>query len=493
MKNLLITFLLASLFTPLFAQGYVQPTDNFHDYQVTHQRTTLPEKYDSRNYGWVLAPRDQVIGGTCWAFSCATAWQIWLHKNGLETGYLSPQTLTTCFKGFNVKPITGGGNTRMANSMLARLEGLILEEAVPYNYENTACQSYSQNDVPAYILGWNYLPSGDDIAIKEHIMKYGSVCASLYYTSTAYNNTTQIYQYQGNASPNHAITIIGWDDSKQAWITQSSWGTTAFNGGYVMVSYKDSKINKECTAYTNYTDVNSINHVHHYTSVGSVAAYGLEVKTVSDGIVQYHFEDGEQLAAIGTAIAVPNLRVSFSVIDLNAMAFLYASEAVTIPYAGFYKHELPQPVNVKGDICIAVTYYSDSEKHIIPIEANVENHYNITLHPNNQWIDFNESGNWIPFGSKDYPYNLCIYAYTQKTTTAIEQPATHPTTVFTGSGIDQTAWDVVKNIRVCGMDGKLYKTLSSTNSAMPNLVTGVYLLIIEKQDGTVYTEKIWIQ
>ena len=75
MKHCIALILCVLTALPGLAQGYIQPLDNFHRYQITHQRSTLPNVYDARDYGWVLDARDQMINGTCWAFSCTTAWK----------------------------------------------------------------------------------------------------------------------------------------------------------------------------------------------------------------------------------------------------------------------------------------------------------------------------------------------------------------------------------------------------------------------------------
>lgn len=491
MKHAIATILCVLTALPGLAQGYIQPLDNFHRYQITHQRSTLPNMYDARDYGWVLDARDQMINGTCWAFSCTTAWQIGLHKNGLETGYLTPHPLATCHQGFLLEHMTGGGNTRVANSMLARLEGVVLNEAVPYNSEDTECHTYTKENIPAYVLGWEYLPEADDIAIKKSIMANGAVCASIYYTPISYNNTTHIYEYQGTATPNHAITLIGWDDNKQAWLAQNSWGKSLYNG-YLWISYKDLWVNKECTTYTNFTDVNSIDKVHHYTTVGTIASYGEGKGIVSDGIVEYDFTEGEQLVAIGTGINNPNTRVSFTVMDLNNLQILYTSDATTVALPGFYKHTLPSPLPVSGSLQIAVTYYSDTYDNIIPLEGSRPGHTSIVPKAGKQWIDFNESGNWRPIGNTINPYNLCIYAYTKNTATAIEEVEKTPIRIINGAQIAEETWNFARKIYVYGIDGKLHKIVQQNDNTLPSLVTGVYLLAVEKLDGSTYTEKIRI-
>lgn len=491
MKHAIATILFALTALPGLAQGYIKPIDNFHQYQISHERSTLPDMYDARDYGWVLDARDQQTDGTCWAFSCTTAWQIGLHKNGLETGYLTPHPLATCHQGFLLDPITGGGNTRVANSMLARLEGVVVDKAVPYDSKDTECHTYTKADIPSYILGWEYLPEGDDTAIKKSIMANGAVCASIYYTYTSYNSTTNIYEYQGTISPNHAITLIGWDDSKQAWLAQNSWGKALYNG-YLWVSYKDTWINKECTTYTNFTDVNSIDNVHHYTTAGMIASYGEGAGVISDGIVEYDFTEGEQLVAIGTGISKPNTRVSFAVMDLNSMQFLYTSDATTVALPGFYKHTLPTPLAVSGNIHIAVTYYSDTYDSVIPLEGSRPGHTSIVPQSGKQWIDFNESGNWKPIGNDTNPYNLCIYAYTKNVSTAVENVENTPIRIINGTQLAEETWNFARKIYVYGIDGKLYKIAQPHDATLPSLVTGVYLLAVEKLDGTTYTEKFRI-
>jgi hypothetical protein len=178
---------------------------------------------------------------------------------------------------------------------------------------------------------------------------------------------------------------------------------------------------------------------------------------------------------------------------LENQAFLYVSEPTTIPYAGFYKHELPSPLTVSGNLHIAVTYYSETEKYVIPIEADIPDYSDVELQTGKQWVDFYESGEWIPMGTEHDPYNLGIYAYTKEKTTNLNETSDTNKRAFNGTQIADDIWESAHCIHVYGIDGKLYKTLSESDSTLPSLVTGVYLLVVEKQDGSAYTEKIWIQ
>ena len=61
------------------------------------------------------------------------------------------------------------------------------------------------------------------------------------------NDGSVIWQYLGTL--NHAVTLIGWDDSKSAWLIKNSWGTgwgdTCGFGterGYMWISYTSDNI-----------------------------------------------------------------------------------------------------------------------------------------------------------------------------------------------------------------------------------------------------------
>ena len=85
-------------------------------------------------------------------------------------------------------------------------------------------------------------------AIKNHIYNYGAVYAD-FYAGTAtdlftsyYNSSTGVYKYTGSAQINHAITLIGWDDTKGAYLALNSWGKDWGNNGCFYISYDDVHI-----------------------------------------------------------------------------------------------------------------------------------------------------------------------------------------------------------------------------------------------------------
>ncbi len=56
------------------------------------------------------------------------------------------------------------------------------------------------------------------------------------YTGGVYNNTRR-YRYT-----NHQIQLVGWDDSKGAWLLKNSWGTGWGIGGYMWITYTSCRV-----------------------------------------------------------------------------------------------------------------------------------------------------------------------------------------------------------------------------------------------------------
>ncbi len=63
------------------------------------------------------------------------------------------------------------------------------------------------------------------------------------------NDGTVTWKYWGGGSINHGVTLIGWDDSKSAWLIKNSWGTGwgdvcgfGTERGYMWISYATNNI-----------------------------------------------------------------------------------------------------------------------------------------------------------------------------------------------------------------------------------------------------------
>lgn len=238
----------------------------------------LPASYDIRGTGNKATIRNQMNTGTCWAFSAATALEIFAKVSmDIEQVYSSRHIEYSATKyfldgkinefGLNRNP-GSGGNSAISSSYMINNLGPVLESDVPFeNNVDTIDISVIQNktvqlDVNEIAVGgdFNYgaCNSVDIAGMKNAILESGAVVSGVHFTTDDmyYNDTTHALYYNGALDTNHAITVVGWDDnySRQnfsssnrptgngAWIIQNSWGNDFGDGGYNYVSYYDQRI-----------------------------------------------------------------------------------------------------------------------------------------------------------------------------------------------------------------------------------------------------------
>lgn len=119
--------------------------------------------------------------------------------------------------------------------------------------------------------------------IKTHIMTNGALYAGIN-SKNFYNDNKNLYSEE-KAFSDHAITIVGWDDTYSkdnfklpnghtpehdgAYIGLNSWGSGFGDGGYFYISYDDANIEDEMNGviYTSldsegYVDVTKLNNKH---------------------------------------------------------------------------------------------------------------------------------------------------------------------------------------------------------------------------------------
>jgi len=129
--------------------------------------------------------------------------------------------------------------------------------------DDVACNSGCQYRQTA--LGWNMIsfsqvPSTE--VLKSYIQTYGPIYTSMYAGSSnawsaefqSYNGSYTLY-HPGAETPNHAVLIVGWDDTlphaggQGAWIVKNSWGTSwggtcgyGSQRGYFTIAYGSASI-----------------------------------------------------------------------------------------------------------------------------------------------------------------------------------------------------------------------------------------------------------
>jgi cathepsin L len=211
--------------------------------------------YDARNDNLVPSIRFQQCGN-CWAYSgigpieCSH-----IRINGIATPTsvdLSEMQIVDCSGGGTCS----GGFTYQALDWLKSTGTKIMNDVnAPDTGTDGPCPTIPAS-AKVQLADWGVIdPSGDisKIApvdkIKEAICKYGPVACSM--------NATPLFQnFAGNGiffetasdynnpTSNHAVMIIGWDDTKQAWLMRNSWDTTWGDSGYAWIKYNSNNIGR---------------------------------------------------------------------------------------------------------------------------------------------------------------------------------------------------------------------------------------------------------
>jgi len=269
-KGVLVALVSLLLIFPAAAHTYVvsQPSESI---------VGPPSVFDLRNVdgvNYVTSVRDQ-SGGTCWTHGVMAA----IEGNLLMTNIWAATGMTVepnlaeyhldWWNGFNEHnnddtiPKTGGGLTvhmggdyRLTAAYLARGEGAVYCPAAnddtelddnwyeePPNREDDSYQYYYVPDIEWYVAGTN-LERIDDI--KNTIMTQGVVGTSLCSSSSFMQNNVHYQPPSSTRDPNHAVAIIGWNDSKEtqapqpgAWLVKNSWSSSWGEDGYFWISYYD--------------------------------------------------------------------------------------------------------------------------------------------------------------------------------------------------------------------------------------------------------------
>ena len=195
-----------------------------------------PATFDLRDEGHVTAVKDQSPFGTCWAFAAVSA---------LESALLPGDTLdvsedhVTLEAGFDMAgdPYGHGGNFSMTTAYFVRWDGPVLESLGPlWRWgESSGLEPVRRVQEVLYVPGGS---SGtDNENIKYAVMEFGAVAAEIYFGKRFFNETTKAHYYYGTEYPNHAVAIVGWDDSYPAtdfmvnppgdggaWLVKNNWG-----------------------------------------------------------------------------------------------------------------------------------------------------------------------------------------------------------------------------------------------------------------------------
>ena len=279
----------------------------------------------------------------------------------------------------------------------------------------------------------SFFVSSDMNTNKKHIMKYGSMIAG-YYHDSEYMKTSlgsTYYFYNKIVNHNHAICIVGWDDSiskykfttddghipdgNGAWLVKNSYGTGFGDNGYMWISYYDKSLTEFCGLTCTYKESDD-----YYDSCYQYDSGGNYIPVKASKFANTFVSDSDEiLKAISYMSDKSRFDFTLQIYKNNNTDNPESGELI---YEQAYKHELPGYKMIKLDNAIELkkgTVYS------IVIETNDNNSYLNAEHSSySDCIKIPEAGRgesfiynkeWIDISTTtDGTKNIAIKAYTDE-------------------------------------------------------------------------------
>jgi inhibitor of cysteine peptidase len=240
----------------------------------------LPSSLNWCDLGACTPVRNQGSCGSCWAFSTIGALESnLLYRDGVARD-LSEQYLLSCnIDGWDC---AGGWFAHEYHEWKFPAgepeAGAVYETDFPYTGRD-----YDPCNPPhthhEKIVDWRYVggPSGvPPIAdIKQAILDYGPVAVAIYTGDDFRAYTGGVFNSQENGSPNHAVVLVGWDDTQGPngiWYLRTSWGPYWGEDGYMRIRYGVSNVGYAANYVVYYPSCYNLAIAIDPESTGSVVA-----------------------------------------------------------------------------------------------------------------------------------------------------------------------------------------------------------------------------
>lgn len=407
--------------------------------------------YNAMDDGYVTPVKNQLATNSCWTFAATANVETSALKEGLSTLDLAERHIeysitrnayTNGVKNDGInRNLDDGGNSYFSASYYFRHDGPILESSMPYQAQNKKIDINSLPKDKALLDVGKYTSeyyqtagsctSSQISSIKDKIVKYGSVGVSIYYSDSFLLGSTYYNNYQ-NTMSNHAVTIIGWDDSipaskfggspsrNGAWIVKNSWGSEFGQNGYFYISYGDLKV---CTNLSTFSDISvntygnaynaadTLANLSFYNNSGMYLSAGFNKKSSGTEYidkVSFEVNEGNRYTVY---LATNNL------LDKGSWRALGSGTAANSGVESIHF----SPIALNGPYKIIVHYQTEFVPMMCKMTSSSDMHYymNITRGMNH----YSTNGtNWTDLGNVvDNGYSGCepvIYAYTKSGTTS---------------------------------------------------------------------------
>lgn len=192
---------------------------------------------------------DQGSLGSCVAFATGYAAKTYQEGHDREWGVTTSNHIFSpsyIYNQIHVSNTPDGGGTYIGSALsLLETQGCTTLDDMPYNgavygYQTQPTSQQTANAANHKIMSWEYLPSGNYNEIKSQLAKKNPVVIAIpvYPDFDSISPSNEVYDNtSGTSRGNHALCVVGYDDSKNAVKIINSWGTGWGLNGYGWISY----------------------------------------------------------------------------------------------------------------------------------------------------------------------------------------------------------------------------------------------------------------
>jgi C1A family cysteine protease len=394
--------------------------------------------------------RNQAQNGICWAFGATAMLEANIRNSNSDAApdiselHMAHSTSNRVQgnnngnpKGFSRAP-DSGGHRGMAAAYLMRgdiVSGAVNESDDPYTpflggaiiqprplADNNKPKRYTVRNIKFLSEHSKDNTDAHRDMLKNAIVNYGAVSASMFWDGSSavggqsgdtasYRASTGAYFYNGNATQNHAITLVGWDDNypsanfistrqppgNGAWRVQNSWGTGWGDNGYFWISYHDRQA--PITAWV-------IDGVDPYDKDSGKQIHELEYHGIDGNVNLFPTRAfGANVFAGGTGYAVDQIK--FFLQNANTTVNIYIvpdyTNTSSLNISGAVRRITPQPqqysypgwytFDVNEDVLITGTQFAVIIEYAVP-SGNVWIPSSKQNYPNRSFISSSGTGGW---------------------------------------------------------------------------------------------------
>ena len=434
-----------------------------------------PAKYSAVEQGYITSVKDQGNWGTCWAFSSTAISEASLIKEFPDKyttsttdlsenilayiishpslyGKLNSSGDTATYIQDTTYYLTKGGN--VFNAGLGLMNGFgPYDESIEYPYDTSvipdiATKNFTESEYYALkdsgvakmtgLFSVKVNKGNDNDDLKQLIMDYGAASISYYesHNDGKFGNDGGYYYYCSTPyTENHAVTVVGWDDSipassfkntpagDGAWLIKNSWGDYSRDNGYFWLSYYEQSISSVGVAYDFTVDGadDYFDTRYSYDGGNSAASFYYPNQNYIYGANVFTAEEDSKVngAAVYTK---PDTDIELSVYtDLtNEDSPTSGTKVATatmenVKYEGYYSLKFDSPVSVAKDkkFAIVAKISSDTVTPCMYTEYGYSMNgltYSLKANKGESFYTYNPNSTWIDCTSKS-KNNIMIKAY----------------------------------------------------------------------------------